>query len=1072
MNNKINKSLSSKNEKKIMKVKDNDRLANNELILEKWSKLQKIIKEEMILKKVIIEQQKLDFSKLKKNFSEYYNIKLKIRETYEEIEMLKITNINNKQIIFERNINYNNKIKSISELLFIFRNNYDYVIKLSEIIELNKNNYNDCIINSITELFCNQFYDNILIPNPEEEELLILIYKLIEKNISVMNIPFTDKFLEKKTFLNKFIHHLMRKSNIKTFLSRLLSPFISSIEEYSEDLDFSFYEFENNEINTEEKNIFINYIKKLKNNEEITEEQIKEKIEKINDNDIKNILLKEIINNKNDNIFCQLWKKDKNLNVVLNNIKENDQKNLIKLKNDFIFIKTKLDALLKSLLERIAAGPYIIKCICKMIFLLISKKFPNAENYIIYSFINKFIFENCIIPALLFDDNNLIENRIYSSKTKNILKIISEILLKGVNYSFFKEEKTPMQILLNLYFIEIFHTLGEIHKKLIDVRFPNYLNCLIEKQNYEKYKYFKANPDEIIYLQSICISVDDILFILDILSKNKNHFENLKEYKNFEIILNNINKNSEKDIVSIMSHPKKNIFFMLFNEKYKAKIGKVIKYYYKGRKSSMININKIEEKMNYKRIKLCIKKILKSLNDINSKTHSFLNLANTNDKFLTGIKYTLDDAENFQIEQKNNNKHIIPLKWYGQYINNNKDSLDISYKENDFQKLYNEIMKEELENLKKLKIFTEIIIARDGMNLICSEKIIEKTKNDLIKCEISKKFIKIEKFIDTQKIEVCIRIKTAELKKEIKSKKKKIKKLKKGELDIFLDENPSDILLSEDFTFCNHKKMEEIECLILKNRKVIPSHSHDIKEFIQKFSDTPWGIDILNQDKKPKDIIINEIKNGTRNSQIYKTINNYMTIVKKRIKRKGEIDDIIQIIQNFIYRQIHKYIYPKILLKEDIQFYNKTLLLDWITPENLDIQQFYVDQLTDAELCIKKFDNAESIFDKLNYIKDAFTNINNNIKYSSGKNEESGQDEILPIFQYILIRSCPKRMKTNLNYINCFLSEEDYNSQFGYFVSQLESSFTFIMNLGYKQLNISKDIYEQNILNTKRKYNI
>ena len=1072
MNNKIIKSLSSKNERKIMKVKDNDRLSNNELILEKWSKLQKIIKEEMILKKVIIEQQKLDFSKLKKNFSEYYSIKLKIRETYEEIEALKISNITNKQIIFERKINYNNKIKSISELLYIFRNNYDYVIKLSEIIELNKNNYNDYIINSITELFCNQFYDNILIPNPEEEELLILIYKLIEKNISDMNIPFIDKFLEKNTFINKFIHYLMRKSNIKTFLSRLLSPFIFSIEEYSEDLDFSFYEFENNENDTEEKNIFINYINKLKNNEENTEEQIKEKIEKINDNDIKNILLKEIINDKNESVFNRLWKKDINLSLILNNIKENDQKNLIKLKNDFIFIKSKLDGLLKSLSERIAAGPYIIKCICKIIFLLISKKFPNAEKYIIYSFISKFIFENCIIPALKFDDNNLIENRIYSSKTKNILKIISDILLKGVNYSFFKEEKTPMQILLNLYFIEIFHTLGEIHNKLIDVRFPNYLNCLIKKQNYEKYKYFKANPDEIIYLQSICISVDDILFILDIISKNKKHFENLKEYKNFEIILNNINKNSEKDIVSIMSHPKKNIFFMLFNEKYKAKIGKIIKYYYKGRRSSMINMNKIEEKMNYKRIKLCIKKILKSLNDINSKSHSFLNIAITNDKFLTGIKYTLDDTENFQIEQKNNNKHIIPLKWYGQYINNNKDSLDISYRENDFQKLYNEIMKEELENLKKLKIYTEIIIARDGMNLICSEKIIEKTKNDLIKCEISKKFIKIEKFIDTQKIEVCIRIKTAELKKEIKSKKKKIKKLKKEELEIFLEENPSDILLSEDFTFCNHKKMEEIECLILKNRKVIPSHSHDIKEFIQKFSENPWGIDILNPDKKPKDIIINEIKNGTRNSQIYKTINNYMTIVKKRIKRKGEIDDIIQIIQNFIYRQIHKYIYPKILLKEDVQFYNKTLLLDWITPENLDIQQFYVDQLTDAELCIKKFDNAESIFDKLNYIKDVFTNINNNIKYSSGKMEESGQDEILPIFQYILIRSCPKRMKTNLNYINCFLSEEDYNSQFGYFVSQLESSFTFIMNLGYKQLNITQDIYEQNILNSKRKYNI
>ena len=67
----------------------------------------------------------------------------------------------------------------------------------------------------------------------------------------------------------------------------------------------------------------------------------------------------------------------------------------------------------------------------------------------------------------------------------------------------------------------------------------------------------------------------------------------------------------------------------------------------------------------------------------------------------------------------------------------------------------------------------------------------------------------------------------------------------------------------------------------------------------------------------------NEIQKGTRNSQIYRTIDDYMALIKKRIKKKGEIDDIIQIIQNFIYRQIHKYIFPKIILKEDIDFYIK-----------------------------------------------------------------------------------------------------------------------------------------------------
>jgi len=191
-------------------------------------------------------------------------------------------------------------------------------------------------------------------------------------------------------------------------------------------------------------------------------------------------------------------------------------------------MKNKIDFLLKSFLEKIVAGPYIIKCICKIIFLLISKKYPLNQNYIYYSFISKFIFENCIFPALNFDDNNLIENKIYNSQTKHFLKLMSNILSKPVNYSFFQDEKTPIQILLNYYFLELFQLIGEINKKIIDVRLPNYLNHLIENKirNIEldknnKYKYFKANKDEIIHLQCICISVDDILFILETISKNK-----------------------------------------------------------------------------------------------------------------------------------------------------------------------------------------------------------------------------------------------------------------------------------------------------------------------------------------------------------------------------------------------------------------------------------------------------------------------------------------------------------------------------------------------------------------------
>ena len=242
---------------------------------------------------------------------------------------------------------------------------------------------------------------------------------------------------------------------------------------------------------------------------------------------------------------------------------------------------------------------------------------------------------------------------------------------------------------------------------------------------------------------------------------------------------------------------------------------------------------------------------------------------------------------------------------------------------------------------------------------------------------------------------------------------------------------------------------------------------------------------MINQDTKPKDIIIQDIIKGERNAQIFKTFQNYMNIIRSKLKSPSKINqnlfkfitdkkcnNILEIIENFIYRQIYKYIYPNISFKEDTDFYEKTKCLDWILPKHLEIEKYYIEQLGMAELCIKKFDTARSVYDKLEYIKNAFTNINNNIKYSEGKTEEAGQDEILPIFQYILIKAQPKRMKTNINFINCFLSEELLNGQYGYFISQIESSFSFIMNINYNQLNMKKDEFDTNYENAKKRHNI
>ena len=146
-----------------------------EKIIQKWLILQKTIKEEITLEEVIIKQQNDDFDYLKDLFTQYYEKKLQSRKQFEIIKNLeKNMKMDNKEYVIEKDIerillDSNDPIKN---LMFILRNNYDYITKLVSLIDETDEVEN---IDSLVELFCNQFYDNILIPNPEQEELLILI---------------------------------------------------------------------------------------------------------------------------------------------------------------------------------------------------------------------------------------------------------------------------------------------------------------------------------------------------------------------------------------------------------------------------------------------------------------------------------------------------------------------------------------------------------------------------------------------------------------------------------------------------------------------------------------------------------------------------------------------------------------------------------------------------------------------------------------------------------------------------------------------------------------------------------
>ena len=1166
-------------------ISEEKKQRNVEQIIKQWLNLQKIIKEKITLDDVIIHQQTSDTDNLKLLFRKYYEAKLKTRKNYGDMNELNMGNNDqlNSPSFFISN-DSENPLKEVSDpiknLLFILRNNYDYLIRLLSL--MNQNDFsegsNRIKVNSLVELFNNQFYENILIPNPEQQELLILIYKLLEEEILPMGIASPDDFLNNNSFLGIFLSSYSKRQDIIGYISMVLNPIILSIDnEDKECLDLSINSIRkyldkedkdkrNNMKKTIHEKIDFdlgpNALKdflfskipktkiKFKNNFELEAEKEKEDEIKNNptskdDNEPREIdknmrqnkKLRRTITEKTtihfnkdldynndykyelnqDKLFAKLKNtKDEDLKdffikqlELMNNdpnkytnegiLKlldfkiENDKKEQLKqeavvenYKENFLFIKKIIGLLLQTIVDKIIILPYPLRCICKIIYLLISKKFPHLPKYTINSFIGKFILNKFIFPVLNLETKNAVDLRIFSLKTKKCLDIIMNVLSKANSGTLYDTYTDPEKTIFNQYLIEIIPILNKFYEKVIDVQLPKILDDLIDKtkqkieENENKkffnfkhkkvvkkdypaetpkpkdkqmppplFNYFSENSDEILHLQSICFSVEDILFIIELIGRNIQLFKDLPKYNFFEKTYKRIanGNNILKNVISEnLKNNNKRPFFLIFKEEKNAQLEKLMNQ--KKEDRSTFESSEQDSDLICKRIKFCIKTILKGLNLLNSKDFAYLNFANSTDKFFSALKYTLDELGEYSELSSN-----IPLKWYAQYIYNYKKELSDLYQKNDFSKLYEEIYREESNILNELKSLSSTVITRDGMNLRCAEKIKEKAEYELKIIEEAKKYIQIEKFIDTVKIEVCLMPND-----EMNSRAS-------------MNNNYFPIPLKiNDIKNCEHNS---------NSNEKSPNHIFYIRDFISKFSD---NITIKSKHNKIglSNLVNEDIKKGEKKYQIDKIIRNYMSFVKKQVKsneklfgklREEEIKEILEKIENYILRHIYKYVYPTMQIEGDKNFYKDTRKLEWIKPENLEIKKLYVNQLKFAEKYIKRLDKAYSVYDKLDCINNAYVTMNNTIKFISGKNEDAGQDELTPLFQYILIKSHPEYLVTNINYLKCFLSEEDLIGQKGFYATQMESAYSFIANIKYTDLKMTKEEFELKTKQAMHKYN-
>lgn len=185
---------------------------------------------------------------------------------------------------------------------------------------------------------------------------------------------------------------------------------------------------------------------------------------------------------------------------------------------------------------------------------------------------------------------------------------------------------------------------------------------------------------------------------------------------------------------------------------------------------------------------------------------------------------------------------------------------------------------------------------------------------------------------------------------------------------------------------------------------------YSITEFIQKF--------ILFKEIK-EDIIC-----GDQRHYIYEALDQYMNIVLEEINSfelfntytNEQLQEIAEDIENYIMRKCYKYVYPAMESEEDNHLFHKCVSLSWLKPQHMEIKEIYVkEKLWQIAInCLHKMDFEKSPVEKLRCVESAFQILINSISFCSGKQISAGVDDIMPILIYVVIKSQPRRMITNL----------------------------------------------------------
>ena len=187
----------------------------------KLKKLQLALKEEVALNDIYFENRDNLLKKIDKNCFEYFQKRMSIQEIYDHSK-LDLTDNNNKRkikyIVSEKPQNELTQcFDPIYKMMFYFRESNELLLKL--INHCPKENFEQ-----LANFLCNYFYVNIFSSSFLNENLLTLIYILLEKEVDkINNITSFVSFLDPtQIFVAQLLRCLSRKDEVKAYLEKIL----------------------------------------------------------------------------------------------------------------------------------------------------------------------------------------------------------------------------------------------------------------------------------------------------------------------------------------------------------------------------------------------------------------------------------------------------------------------------------------------------------------------------------------------------------------------------------------------------------------------------------------------------------------------------------------------------------------------------------------------------------------------------------------------------------------------------------------------------------------------------------